>query len=260
LELYNIKKVTMEINRLTTLDLWAQYWQGKNKTMLVDDNFSYSRIFYKLSEDLPAGSTSIELGGFPGKFSVFFKKFLKWRPTLLDYYFDEVVFNDMIECNSLAESDIKVIVSDLFAVEPTEKYDLVASFGLVEHFKDLEQILRAHMKFMNYGGRILIIIPNFRGLNGILQKFFDFENLKIHNLAIMNLAVLAKAAQEVGLSEVEVSYYDSTQVWIENINSRRLLLRLLVRFVDNMASVLGFIVGKENWFLSNSIVVSARLK
>jgi hypothetical protein len=248
----------MNENRMTTEDTWQKHWSGRNYIQYVSKTYSYHDVINRISHQIPIGGSCIELGGFPGYFSIYFKKYCGFVPTLIDYYFDKKIFKDIIDFNGLSESDICCIKDDVFTHSPNNRYDLVASFGLIEHFTDLHGILRAHIKYMKPGATLLIGLPNFRGINGLLQKYFDPENLSIHNLDVMNLALIKNNLKDLGLLHVDVSYYPSTQVWIENISDRGVIINLIVRLVGKITKFSGLLFGKENKILSNSIIVTAR--
>jgi SAM-dependent methyltransferase len=45
-----------------------------------------------------------------------------------------------------------------------KKYDLVASFGFIEHFKNYEEIFLQHCNMVKSRGILIVQYPNFRGL------------------------------------------------------------------------------------------------
>jgi SAM-dependent methyltransferase len=177
---------------------------------------------------------------------------------LVDYYIDAHVIESLLKLNGLRPDAINVIEADVFLYEPLEHYDLVCSIGLIEHFTDLEQILFAHLKFMKPGGQLFVALPNFRGINGLLQNIFDTHNLSLHNLLIMDLRLLENACHALGLEDVNVQYYPSTQVWLENLKNRGLFVNLVVRLVGKLALLSSKVFGSKNRWLSNSIVITAR--
>jgi len=248
----------MNENRMTTEDTWRHHWSSKKYLQFISENYSYHDVIRHVTAHLPLGSKCIELGGFPGFFSIYFNKYCGLQPTLIDFYFDEKIFREIMDFNGLRASDVRCIQHDVFAHQPTELYDLVASFGLIEHFKDLKEILMAHTKYMKPGATLLIALPNFKGINGLLQKYFDPDNLSIHNLNMMNLRLLKKGLEELGLLQIEVSYYPSTQVWIENLAERGIALNVIVRVVSQLTAFAGMLFGIKNKMLSNSIIVTAR--
>lgn len=248
----------MDNNRVTTQDTWRNYWSNRQYLIKISDKYCFHDVIRNVTKQLPHGGSCIEIGGFPGYFSIYFKKYCRLNPTLLDFYFDERIFNEVIEFNGFHKSDIQCIRDDVFTHMPTEHYDLVASFGLIEHFIDLKKILTAHIKYMKPDAILLIGLPNFKGINGLLQKYFDPANLSIHNIDVMNLKSIKDSLSELGLSQIEVSYYPSTQVWLEHLDQRGVLIGLLVRIINKLMPLLGLLFGKKNKILSNSIIAIAR--
>jgi len=186
------------------------------------------------------------------------KKYCNLNPTLLDFYFDEKIFRELIELNGVHREDIRCVKDDIFLNIPTKRYDLVCSFGLIEHFLDIKEILNAHLKYMKPDAMLLIALPNFRGVNGLLQKFFDPAVLAIHNLEIMNPVLLKNALTDLGFIEIEVIYYPSTQVWLENLDQRGIFLNILLRVVNRLMTLSGKIIGNQNKVISNTIILMAR--
>lgn len=79
--------------------------------------------------------------------------------------------------------DIDVVQADLF--QPPEsmisKFDIVYSFGLVEHFENLSDVLLSIHKFVKPGGNMVSIIPNMHGLMGWLTKKWNKDVYDVHN-------------------------------------------------------------------------------
>jgi SAM-dependent methyltransferase len=57
------------------------------------------------------------------------------------------------------KNKIKYINVDLFDLEQDETYDLVCSFGLIEHFKEKGPVLAAHERYRAPGGYLLVLVP-----------------------------------------------------------------------------------------------------
>lgn len=62
-----------------------------------------------------------------------------------------------------------------------EKFDLIMSFGVVEHFTELSNALRAKRRYMKDQGFMFTLIPNMAGLIGYLAKSFNKEVYYMHN-------------------------------------------------------------------------------
>lgn len=239
---------------------WEKHWSKHELIRVIPENFSWHENLKHATEQIGGAGSAIELGGFPGNFSVYLKKYCNFDVTLLDYIIDHGVVKELFEINGLKNTDAKLIEADIFSYEPRELYDLVCSFGLIEHFTDLNAVLACHLKFMKPNGILLITLPNFVGVNGWLQYLFDSENLAIHNLKIMDIVMLKNAMTVLGMKNIEVQYYPSTQVWLEGLRYRSLFLRIFVRLVNELLFILGKVFGKRNKLFSNSIVISAKLR
>ena len=69
---------------------------------------------------------------------------------------------------------------------PPASFDVVTSFGVIEHFDDARPLVQRHLDLVKPGGVALIAVPNYGGLYGLLQRWCDAPNLELHNLEIMN--------------------------------------------------------------------------
>src|SRR5690606_62099 len=76
-------------------------------------------------------------------------------------------------------------------------------------------VIRRHVELMSEQGQLLIVIPNFLGLNGKIQQRFDRENLDAHNLRSMDIACLKQIMQTFDLQDLSVDYLGKPMVWLE---------------------------------------------
>ncbi|MBN1156910.1 methyltransferase domain-containing protein [Candidatus Woesearchaeota archaeon] len=56
--------------------------------------------------------------------------------------------------------DATFIVDDVMKFRTVEKFDLVHSEGLAEHFKSTDSIIKRHLDLAKKGGKIIIFVPN----------------------------------------------------------------------------------------------------
>ena len=94
----------------------------------------------------------------------------------------------------------------LFNGSELQKYDLVYSLGVIEHFEDTKRIVKIFSKIVNNDGLIVSIIPNFSTFS--FSKFFCYcyqpRLLDIHNL--LSLEQLREAHFLDGFEVVESGY------------------------------------------------------
>jgi SAM-dependent methyltransferase len=213
-------------NLLTDRAFWVNYWERK-EGLSIDMPADY--LFHKELGSIikeQKVKTAIELGGFPGYYAVFLKKYFKLDVTLLDYFIHKPITDSLLASNGLNDDDINIIETDLFKYKPEQTYDLVLSCGLIEHFVDTADIIKRHIDFVKPGGTLLITLPNFKSVNGWFQEKFDPENYKIHNIECMDPVLLASICKAEGLHVLKASYYGNFSIWLEDEKNKPLQVRL----------------------------------
>jgi len=247
----------MEQN-LTDRAFWKAFWKSKKDLIFyIKPDYHFAGIIKKLVADNGIRS-AVELGGFPGYYTVYYKKYLNLDATLFDYFIHDGLIKELLEKNGLKFEDISVIEADLFTYQPVKKYDLVSSFGLIEHFSDVKDIISRHVNLLNPKGTLFITLPNFTGVNGWIQRKFDRENYSKHNIATMNPALLAQACKELGLVEVESYYHGRFSVWLENNARQTGLVRSIVKTIWLAGKLFTKAIPVETKMLSPYIVLKAR--
>jgi 2-polyprenyl-3-methyl-5-hydroxy-6-metoxy-1,4-benzoquinol methylase len=84
------------------------------------------------------------------------------------------------------------------------RFDLVFSMGVIEHFTTpVEQLVRLG-RYIKPGGRVLTTVPNFRGVNDLLQRLVDIERLEMH--VIYDAKRLARVHQAAGFATLKSGY------------------------------------------------------
>ena len=61
-------------------------------------------------------------------------------------------------------------------------YDIVFSYGVIEHFEKPENILGIFSSFLNENGLMITLVPNLNGLLGKLLKYFIKDVYDMHNV------------------------------------------------------------------------------
>ncbi|ATP58086.1 methyltransferase type 12 [Pedobacter ginsengisoli] len=245
-------------NLLTDRQFWVKYWESKTGLSV---NIPENYLFHKELANIITGQkikTAIELGGFPGYYAVFLKKYFKLDVTLLDYFVHPPVTNDLLQANQLSEKDIHIIETDLFNYTSAQQYDLVLSCGLIEHFNDTADIINRHINFVKPGGTLFITLPNFRALNGWFQKNFDRENYDKHNIDCMDPKLLESICKQAGLNIVQSRYYGHFSLWLENEQQKSAGVRLLKKSMWLAGKVFTKIFPFNSKQLSPYIILEAR--
>ena len=245
-------------NLLTDRAFWVNYWERKNGlSVVIPPNYLFHQELGRL---IQAGQvkTAIELGGFPGYYAVFLKKYFRLDVTLLDYFVHQPITNELLQANGLQESDIHIIETDLFKYTPEQTYDLVLSCGLIEHFNDTEDIIKRHIAFLKPGGTLFITLPNFKALNGWFQKEFDRENYDKHNISCMDPTFLRNICEQAGLTVRQSRYFGNFSLWLEDEKQKPASVRMFKKAVWLVGKVLTKVIPFNSKQLSPYIILEAR--
>jgi SAM-dependent methyltransferase len=179
----------MANKRLTEKQHWNDYWRTfelpveikkSPDTLLLNEEL---KIFEKY---LPKKKLSIlEIGGAPGQYLAYMHKQFGYDVHCLDY--SEVGCEKTLENFSLLNIPVKVYQNDIFSVNLNlPQFDIVYSMGLIEHFEDVNPVIKKHLDFLKPGGILILGLPNFRGVNGLFLKRLAPELLSKHNLKTMD--------------------------------------------------------------------------
>lgn len=208
--LSSTRKFMRSNNNITDQTHWDKYWS----------NYQYDKIpekvvFSKYIPKLIKGKSFIEIGGFPGIFSAFFYNHGVPDVTLLDFYLNSDIVRNFERINRLPDNCINCIHVDFFSFKSDRKYDIVFSSGFIEHFEDTEDVISRHVDLLSENGQLMILIPNFLGLNGTIQRKFDIQNLESHNLKSMEIPFLENIISQFNLKDVAVEYIGKPMLWLE---------------------------------------------
>lgn len=194
----------------TDNEFWKLYWDKHN----FENKGSF--LFENLVKDFPRNVKLLEIGGFPGKFVAYFNKKLNCNVTILDSYIDPSKIRKVEDINGVEQNSIKYIKADFLTTSLNEEYDIVCSFGFLEHFINTKDIIERHLKCLKKGGTLFITIPNFKSINGLVQRIFHKENYIRHNIKCMDIHLLVEIMKEFHMEKFIVEYYGRSVIWLEN--------------------------------------------
>jgi len=153
---------------------------------------------------LPPGSSLFEVGCAPGRWLAYFSKTHGLKTAGIDY--SQTGVEKTRENLKLLGVEADVEQADFFHFTPSRTYDAVMSLGFIEHFEDQQDVVRRHLALLKPGGLLVLGVPNFRGIYGPLQRYYNNDVLLKHNLSIMSLEHFRKTAQSFDLDIVYLDY------------------------------------------------------
>lgn len=176
--------MTISIQKFTDVTYWKEVWSSSQQGLNTVDlrKFHFQRFDNVLRKHLPpkAGLKLLEIGSaYSGWLEYFYREF-HYQVFGIDYS-----AADVTKTNKLLETlgiPCTVEHRDLFGDndEYFSRFDLIFSFGVVEHFDRPEEPLRICSTFLGDGGRIITIIPNTVGLLFAVQKYLDRKVFNLH--------------------------------------------------------------------------------
>jgi 2-polyprenyl-3-methyl-5-hydroxy-6-metoxy-1,4-benzoquinol methylase len=117
-----------------------------------------------------------------------------WLPYIKKYYGLSVSGLDYSEIgceiadNNLEyfdrKSDECIFCADVTSLNEGEFgfYDIVFSYGLIEHFEFPDEIVFSLKKLVAHEGQIVTIVPNLQGLNGFISRIFMPKIFAMHKV------------------------------------------------------------------------------
>lgn len=241
----------MKKNNLTDQNTWQTYWDS-HKIPKIPSKIFYKKYLPPISPD----SKFIEIGGFPGLNAGYFYKNICKDVSILDFHVDTRITHEIEKENNLPPNCIKLIEADFLSPleELQQQFDVVISIGFIEHFLDTKDIIFRHANLLTENGKLIIILPNFRGLNGFIQYIFDKKNLDIHNLACMDIPLLRQYCQELKLRNIKVQYNNKPMLWLEpKAGLGNKILRIFIKGLGYLLKLFPI----PSKFLSPYIIITA---
>jgi SAM-dependent methyltransferase len=261
-----------ESERLTTEEYWDSVYKEPTKkafslTKTGGDflkkifgsrikNYSEYILWTNLySKFLPKGQglKIVEIGSAPGWNLVKFNRQFGYIPYGVEYAPHGVEENRR-QFKEAGLNPQNVIHADFFEdtlyLRYSNYFDLVESGGFIEHFTDVAPVVRRHVDLLKPGGTLIIIIPNFRGLNNKIFQYFNEKVLRMHNLEIMRLENFKKVFADCGLEEKYANYYGTFNFGMFNTDGhgfKYYLHRFLIRFQVLLNILFIFVLGNHGF-------------
>lgn len=189
-----------------------EFWHDRYSSVTGDfdeDRLGFRDIF---DQYFTPGGTCFEVGCYPGRF-------LAYLCNRFGYTANGIDWTPFVRTRMPAFLSRHGVRLGEFFCEDFEKFrcgqtfDLVYSLGFIEHFSNLEEIIRRHIELVKVGGTLFLSCPNFRGLQFFFHRIFDTENLRAHVTPTMNLARWRRVLEASGMEILRDGYYRTVGFW-----------------------------------------------
>jgi len=232
--------------KLTDDKFWDTFWKNVKIPCRIDLAYSFERCLEKtFSRFLKTDPNVklIEIGCTPGRWLVHFYEKYRYRVSGIDNSETGVrKTRDNLKYHNI---DGKIYKEDLLKFRPPEKYGVVLSLGFIEHFEEVDEVIEKHLSLLEPGGKLILGIPNFKGINFLIQKYMYADLLAKHNLRIMNRGFFENLPQRFPLEKIFVGYvggFEPALFWPSKPN-------VLTRIILKALGALGLL--RRNSLLDN---------
>jgi SAM-dependent methyltransferase len=220
--------------------VWDHEYKGikNNLDAYVDENDKVSIWLNKFLAAQPGqGKSILEIGCFPGRYLFHFGKH-QYELNGIDIT-DEMdgQFSQWLRGKGFTVGDIEK--ADVFKYQPPKKYDIVASFGFIEHFSNFTDLIKQQISWTKPGGFTIISVPDFANpVQGFFHKLADKELLSIHNLKAMDLKAWKEALKGTNTEIIFEGHFGGYAFWAGQ-QKRNIFQKLIVKtgyFLNNTLS------------------------
>jgi SAM-dependent methyltransferase len=247
----------MRTNKLTSKEDWQEDVQGSPDIFLPETSPLFDWLNLEIN-NFEKGCV-FEVGCYPGKFLY---------PFALNGF--EVSGIDFIENTLLLEAEFKknkfktgkFYFEDFFKVDIPEKYDVVTSFGFIEHFLNFETVIQKQASLVKKGGYIIIEVPNFLGFFQLLPHFiFAYKNFRQHNLKAMRPNEWRDVLEPMGFQIIKTDYTGGYQLRFRSNKKSRLFYKtqsLTVKILEQF--VRRFFITRVKTYSCAIVMVAKKIK
>jgi 2-polyprenyl-3-methyl-5-hydroxy-6-metoxy-1,4-benzoquinol methylase len=238
--------------KLTEKEYWDEYWRKKSvyEVKHTRKGLADNAILDVFDKCLPVDDriNVLEIGGSPGSYLMYFARTFKYRAHSLDY---SEVGNEQTKRNfEAAGLEVEVYQKDLFAEDFADglpQFDVVYSLGFMEHFCDLEDVVRRHVALLKSGGVLILGVPNLGGMYGLILKRTAPKVLSMHNLGTMDLSNWKRFETDLNLTPIFKGYISGfePQVLRQELEVRNVLAHV----IDFISKVLVVVLSNHFAFL-----------
>lgn len=167
---------------ITTPEYWNDTWRQMTAPKPIDphssapENHFYRCIHAHLSRWLgmpcAQGAKLIEIGCGGSRWLPYFYREFGYEVSGIEYTSAGIQLASAVLQQAGVPGTLEQ--GDLFEPPPSweEGFDVVVSFGLVEHFENTAQAISACARYLRPGGTMVTLVPTMRGIYGAAYRLF----------------------------------------------------------------------------------------
>lgn len=248
----------LELNKKLTE---KKYWIETSVNYTMGRHNAHIEVVELIKKYIPKNNTGtcLEIGSFPGPFLATFGD--------LGYELNGIDYNPRNKLDVplwLKKEKLKVgefFAEDFFNFTFEKKYNVVCSFGFIEHFKNYDEVIQMHCDLNTHNGMLMITTPNFKGaFQQILHKLFDQENLKQHHIPSMDTDLWKKILIANNYEILFSGPFGGLKFWVEKSHKRNFIQKTGLWFIERIIIRMAKIIRSDNRLYSGYLGIIARKK
>jgi len=147
---------------------------------------------------------------------------------------------------------------DFFSIDYARTFDLVLSFGFVEHFSNWREVLLRHTDLVASNGLLLVEAPNFMGrFQRLIHYHLDRANFDRHHIPAMDVEAWSSILRDAGFEILFEGYFGRFNYWVE-AQPRTFLQRAALSVLQRLRSPLRRILPPDRKLYSPVCGIVAR--
>lgn len=221
---------------LTDKKYWEEGYQYLGNSNQTTDSPEFTKLLSPyLSNFKMHPGRLLEIGCLPGLLGASLAVNYNLQPIGVDYVDCESLYLASMQKEGVRNAHF--YHCDIRDFNPNEKYDVVCSFGFIEHFEDYESIFAKHVELCKTNGIVIITVPNFRKFQFLFRRLLDPACLKKHNLKVMDIKLLQNLAKENGLRVLLAKACGSINFWVSK--DAPLVSRAIAKLLRPITNAIG---------------------
>jgi SAM-dependent methyltransferase len=161
------------------------YWE--NWAGRPEDFSGYTLLFHEVLIKYigyDEGKRFLEIGCSPGRNLIYFNRTFGFIPSGIDFLCNFDIVEKNLKSHGIKE--FSLYNEDFLTFELNKTYDVVGSFGFLEHFEKWEPVLDKIVHCTKKGGYIITSVPHFRYGQYFLRKLLTPDVFERHNISVMD--------------------------------------------------------------------------
>ena len=178
----------------STEKYWSDHWENTN--FKISPKHHPLRKWIEKNVSITNEASCFEFGCHPGKFLAIFGE-KGYLLNGLDYFESIKLLPQWLKKQKYKVGNFYNL--DFYKFNNKQQYDIVCSFGFVEHFKNLDETIKKHVNITKQDGLLIIEVPNLKSpLYYLLYKIFEPSTLKNHEISTMDIEKISKSITRSG--------------------------------------------------------------